>query len=440
MKPQQLILVELNEINFDFVRAYVAQGKLPTLGALISRHGIVETTSEQDYDHLEPWIQWVTAHTGKTYAEHGVFRLGDIVDHDIEQIWEFLENNGVSIGAISPMNANNRAKNAAFFVPDPWTKTTVSGGLLLEKLSGAVSEAVNENAKARVGFSTLFWLMLAALRYARVGNYRHYLSFARRAMARKSWAKAQILEELLADVTITETKAKKPQFVSLFLNAGAHLQHHYMFNAAVYAGEQRNPEWLVAQSDDPILDIYTQYDRIVEAIQTKLPAYRIMIATGLHQDPYPETKYYWRLRDHRAFLTMIGAPFASVEPRMSRDFLVQCDTIKNALETQALLESATSSDGTILFDVDNRGESLFVMLIYPHDIPAGMSIRVGQSTYSDFDKSVAFVAIKNGEHNGIGYLVDTGLNEANGQTIALSSLPSRIAGIFGLRWPENIVA
>jgi hypothetical protein len=440
MKSQKLILIELNEINFDFVRAYVAQGKLPTLGALIARHGIIETTSEQDYDHLEPWIQWITAHTGKTYNEHGVFRLGDIVDHEIKQIWEYLEDNGVSVGAISPMNANNRTKNAAFFVPDPWTKTQVSGGLLLEKLSGAVAEAVNENAKSRVGLSSLFWLALAALRYARVANYRHYLSFARRSRGGKSWAKAQILEELLADVTITQTSAKTPQFVSLFLNAGAHIQHHYMFNAAVYAGEQQNPEWLIAKSDDPILDIYAQYDRILATIQAKLPTYRIMIATGLHQDPYPETKYYWRLRDHHAFLTMIDAPFTTVEPRMSRDFLVQCNTVDNALETQAILESATSSDGAILFEVDNRGNSLFVMLVYPHDIPTGMQIRVGQSIYPNFEKSVAFVAIKNGEHNGIGYLIDTGRDNAGEQTMALSQLPSRVAAAFGLQWPENITA
>ncbi len=440
MKPKKLILVELNEINFDFVRAYVAQGKLPTLGAMIARHGITETTSEQEYDHLEPWIQWITAHTGKSYAEHGVLRLGDIVDHEIEQIWEFLEDNGVSVGAISPMNANNRTKNAAFFVPDPWTKTKVSGGLLLEKLSGAISEAVNENAKARIGFASLLWLGLAALRYAGVANYPRYISHVRRSLAGKSWAKAQILEELLADVTIAETKAKAPQFVSLFLNAGAHIQHHYMFNAAVYTGEQRNPEWLVAQSDDPILDIYSQYDRIIGAIQTKLPAYRIMIATGLHQDPYPETKYYWRLQDHAAFLAMIGAPFASVEPRMSRDFLVQCVSDGQANAAQAILESATSIDGTRLFEVDNRGDSLFVMLVYPHDIPAGMQIRVGQGIFSDFRKSVAFVAIKNGEHNGVGYLIDTGLENAGGQTIALSGLPSRIATTFGLQWPKNAAA
>ena len=76
----RLRLLELNEVNFELLRRYIGKGELPTLAALLSRHGLIETSSEAEYEHLEPWIQWVTAHTGKTFAEHGVFRLGDIVE------------------------------------------------------------------------------------------------------------------------------------------------------------------------------------------------------------------------------------------------------------------------------------------------------------------------------------------------------------------------
>ena len=40
----------------------------------------IKTRSEQEYELLEPWIQWVSIYTGKTAKEHGVFRLGDIVN------------------------------------------------------------------------------------------------------------------------------------------------------------------------------------------------------------------------------------------------------------------------------------------------------------------------------------------------------------------------
>jgi hypothetical protein len=429
-----LFLIELNEINFEFVERYAAKGKLPHLARLISKHGITQTTSEDEYEHLEPWIQWITAHTGLSYAEHQVFRLGDITQHEIPQIWEFLETHGLNVGAVSPMNANNRLKNPAFFVPDPWTETPASGGIFLRGLSDAAAQAVNDNAKSRITPKSSFWLLAGAVRYARPVNYGAYVSLVMGALKKKSWAKAQFLDQLLADVMVRETRTKKPQFVSLFLNAGAHIQHHYMFNASVYDGAQRNPEWLLTRDDDPIFDIYDQYDKSVGQIMRAFPQARLMIATGLHQDPFGYEKYYWRLKDHAHFLRMIGVPFAFVEPRMSRDFLIECNDAAQANTAQQVLECAMSADGTALFEVDNRGGSLFVMLTYPSDIPSGMPIKVGDKIYDDLRSHVAFVAIKNGEHNGIGYLIDTGVNVKGDNRIALSSLPARIADAFGLNW------
>src|SRR5690349_9217571 len=123
---QPLYLIELNEINFEFVKHYIDGGKLPCFAQLISKHGLGTTVSETVYDHIEPWIQWVTAHTGKTLDEHCVFRLGDIIGRDIEQIWERLERRGIRVGAVSPMNASNRLHKPSFFVPDPWTPARVS--------------------------------------------------------------------------------------------------------------------------------------------------------------------------------------------------------------------------------------------------------------------------------------------------------------------------
>ena len=107
-KDAQILLIELNEVNFEFLQAYIDQGALPAFSALFCRVGYAETTSEQRYEELEPWIQWVTAHTGQSFAEHGIFRLGDVIDTDVPQIWEQLAAKGLTVGAISPMNPRPR--------------------------------------------------------------------------------------------------------------------------------------------------------------------------------------------------------------------------------------------------------------------------------------------------------------------------------------------
>jgi len=54
---KRLILIELNEINFDVVEKYVVAdaGRFPALAKLLAG-ARVRTTSEENYEQLEPWI------------------------------------------------------------------------------------------------------------------------------------------------------------------------------------------------------------------------------------------------------------------------------------------------------------------------------------------------------------------------------------------------
>lgn len=434
-----VLLLSLNEVNFDQVRAYVAKGKLPVLGRLIDQHGVTETTSESHYEELEPWIQWVTAQTGMSLAEHGVFRLGDIVRKDFQQIWEVLEAQGVKVGAVCPMNAKNRCRSAAFFLPDPWTDTEVTGSFLMRKFHQAVAKSVNENATSRISASSVFWLAAGMLAYARVSNYPRYAGLVLAAGRRRSWAKALLLDQVLADLFVTLVKRDKVGFGSLFLNAAAHIQHHYMFNSDVYEGSQKNPEWYIGQSEDPVLEVYEIYDAIVGQVCRMFPESRLMLATGLHQDPHPETTFYWRLRNHAAFLNSVGIAPERVQPLMSRDFIVGFSDTASASAAEQAFAKVRAHDGTPLFDVDNRGDDLFVMFIWPHDIGDDFLYEVDGQTRQGLRKDVAFVAIKNGRHNGVGYLIDTGHSAPAGEVVPLAYLPTKIAEACNVGWPAASV-
>lgn len=431
-KPPQLLLLEFNEISFENVSYYCARGRLPHLRELIERNGWSTTTSEQNYEHLEPWIQWVTAHTGLTFAEHGVFRLGDIINHDLPQIWELLEERGLKVGAISPMNAKYRLRDPAFFVPDPWTPTTVAAPPRLRRLYDAIAQAVNDNAQSKLTLRSAYALLSGLLGYARVANYGRYVSLAAQALTRP-WKRALTLDLLLADVFVDQVRRTRPHFASLFLNAGAHIQHHYMFSAKCYSGAQRNPAWYAPQGADPVLEAYEIYDAILGAVRGAFPQARLMLATGLHQVPHPEVTYYWRLRDHEAFLRSIGVQFSGVQPRMSRDFLITCASAEQAQRAAQRLQQAVAADGRALFEVDNRGTDLFVMLVYPGDIGAGFRFTIGADEYADLREHVVFVAIKNGEHDGIGYFIDSAA--VRGSTSAqfpLTDVPGRIMHALGV--------
>lgn len=431
--PQQLLFLELNEINFENVAYYCERGLLPNFTALFEENGWCETVSEDSHEEFEPWIQWVTAHTGRTLREHGVFRLGDIVSCELPQIWEQLEDLGFKVGALSPMNARHRVRAPAFFVPDPWTRTDLTAGKRLRNLYTAISQAVNDNAQARLTIRSAFRLFLGFLLYSSVAHYTTYLWLAASSI-RSPWRRALLLDLLLTDVFISEVKRAKPDFATIFLNAGAHIQHHYLFSAACHEGEQRNPAWYLRGGADPVREAYELYDGIIGAIRKAFPAARIMIATALHQVPHGEVTYYWRLRRHEEFLARIRVPFVGVQPRMSRDFLVVCASPDQAWAAARRLSSAISANGTPLFAVDNRGTDLFVILSYPHDVSAGVVFRVEDDEYWLSRDDVVFVALKNGEHSGIGYFVDTNARfQRDRDTFPLSDIPRRIKSALGVK-------
>ena len=400
------IFLGLNELNFDYINFYINQGLLPNFKKIFDIQPPIETVSEKEYKLLEPWVQWVTIHTGKSYDEHKVFRLGDIINNpELSQIFEELENEGLSVGAVSPFNAENRLKNPAFFVPDPWTKTEVSGNWVVKALYQAVHQSVNDNAKDKLNLKSMISLGLGLLLYVPIYRWSHYLKTV--FNAKKPGAKAVILDSLLADVHLTLWKKHKPDFSNLFLNSGAHIQHHYLFNSEAYKGNIKNPEWYCPVNYDPLINILSEYDKQIGKL-LRLRNVKILVATGLHQQPHDHLTFYWRLKEHVKFAQIIGIEnFTEIMPRMSRDFLVKFKNEKDALKSEGLLnEFHASKDNVKIFEVDNRGTSLFVELVYPKDINENDSIYSKKSNFKidNFKSYLAFVAIKNGEHNGIGYL------------------------------------
>ena len=402
----KLILLGLNEINFDYIKFYIGKGLLPNFNKLFDLQKPIKTTSESKYELLEPWVQWVTIHTGKTFDEHKVFRLGDIVNNPKHsQLFEELEAEGLSVGAISPFNAENRLNNPSYFVPDPWTNTEPSGNWLVKALYQAVHQSVNDNAKSKLNFKTIFSLGLGLLLYVPLLRWPHYLKTV--FNVKKPGSKAIILDSLLADVHLTLWKKNKPDFSNLFLNSGAHIQHHYLFSSDAYNGNIKNPEWYCPKDYDPLIHILSEYDKQIEKL-LKLKNVKIIVATGLHQQPHENLTFYWRLKEHVKFAEKIGIEnFSDILPRMSRDFLVKFNNELDAINAEKLLNSFyASKDDIKIFEIDNRGLSLFVELVYPNEIDESDSIYSKKTSFQmeHFKSYLAFVAIKNGEHNGIGYL------------------------------------
>jgi hypothetical protein len=141
--------------------------------------------------------------------------------------------------------------------------------------------------------------------------------------------------------------------------------------------------------------------------------YEIILATGLSQKPYDRLKYYYRLVDHKNFLETIKVKFSTVEPRMTRDFLISFynnKDLENAVNKFDLINFLNKNK---IFSYDKRKESLFVSLIIPFEINENYSIYIDKEKSILMKNHVTFVALKNGMHSSEGYVFSSWKNNIN---------------------------
>mgnify|MGYP001349267922 CR=1 FL=1 len=362
-------------------------------------HTICECFSEKEYEKLEPWIQWVSAVTGLDANSHKVFRLGDVIDANIEQIYERLEKKGYKIGAISPMNVNNKLKEPAFFLPDPWTNTSSDKSFWNENLYKALKQAVNDNADNKIEFKSLIIILLTFLKFYKFKNLKLYLKLFFRSFKRP-WCRSLILDLLLHDIHLSLLK-QNVDFSSIFFNAGAHIQHHYFYN--MVENKKKNPQWYVKDNINPAFDLFEVYDTII-GDYLKLYKNNIIVATGLSQELSEHPFYYYRLKDHESFFRKMNIKFTNIFPRMSRDFLIEFENEADSKQAEHKISNITDNNGLKLFsEVDNRGKSIFVSLTYSDEIKKN-TIAIFENKNLNLYDEVSFVALKNGIHSTTGYL------------------------------------
>jgi hypothetical protein len=284
---------------------------------------------------------------------------------------------------------------------------------------------------------SLLVLVLALLRFARVTHYPKYLSLVL-SSRRKRWLKALVLDLLLHDVHWSMFNAKRPNFSTLFLNAGAHIQHHYFFNAEPLRNDSpnKNPAWYLPESADPLADVLDLYDLIVGEYFERTDT-EVVLATGLAQKLYGRVKFYYRLNSHADFLRGLGIAFSSVFPRMTRDFLIEFESVQQAQAAQDVLANVriVGDDEPLFGEIDNRGCSLFVTLTYPHEITELTQYQVSNRKAALLPE-VSFVAIKNGIHQeeGFAFFTPGAAEHAPADKAHVAHLAGTIKDYFGLAY------
>lgn len=336
---KKVLLLEFNELTHSLMEEYIAAGYLPNFERFYNQSQIFKTDAMATGEDLNPWIQWVSLHTGLKPKEHNVYRLNDMKDFEGDFVWDTLTNKGIKSWICGSMNTKFKDGFNGLFIYDPWaTNTPLHPVGKFETYIDFITQSVQghasgENVPAK---NFLLYMLNNGLSVKTIGKAIKQLLKERFAGAGK-WGRAMILDRFQFDLFKYNYRKEQPEFSTFFLNSTAHFQHHYWKDTDPKAFGLTDHTVNKKQSS-AILDGYKNMDSILGDMVNLVDENTvIMMCTALSQQPFKgEERNYYNINSITKFIDKISVKQkVQYIPVMAEQFHLECETIEDA---NALLE------------------------------------------------------------------------------------------------------
>jgi hypothetical protein len=359
-----VIVLEFNELCPRLMDRFIAAGKLPNFQRLRDQSIAAITDAEEEAPKLDPWIQWVTIHSGLRADEHNIFDLGQGRQLDRPCVAQILSDHKVPVGVLGSMNTNYQDLNG-FFIPDPWDLEGKAEPSELQPYYQTVASQVQNSSRgdglSKAELVRFAWFMARhGIRPSTImSGIRQVISELRDKGVQ--WRRSIILERLQLDLFHHLKRKHNTRFSTFFGNSTAHFQHYYWRNS-----EPEIFEAAPGADDHPSLrtaieEGYTNMDYLVGQFLAKYPHSTLVLLTGLSQQPWTETtKCTFRPADFNEFLRFVGiAPDkVEVKPVMAEEFHVLSRDYNSRVDISRRIGEATIN-GQPLMKARLEGNGVF---------------------------------------------------------------------------------
>ena len=394
---RKLLIIELNEFNTELLKNAAKKFRLINIRKILNMSREV-TFSEEVKEHhgLDPWVQWVSIHTGVSFRTHKIKHLGQVNNLTYPQIWETLSKYKIKSGIWGALNSSKgKSDNCLFFFPDPWS--------------------YSEKAYPKVLNNFLAFPRYFSKNYLAIGSYKFlisilkFISFFIRTdilfILRKDffYIIRSILKQPLSSnllfslfdlissrVFLKYQNKMNPDFLIIFLNSLAHSQHKYWRKISI--GDELE---FTLKNIDRILGI------IFESISSE---YALIVMNGLTQSNVEGKGYcIYRQINPEKFLKFIGLDFVKVEQCMTNDcfiFFKNKDDLLNAFNRLSKIEVNNKKLFYLEFK-DNEENKLFYQFDYYDRLDKEALFHFENLRYKFFDH-FSLLGERTGSHQSKG--------------------------------------
>lgn len=458
-KQGSVILLEFNELTRSLVSRFTAEGWLPNFKRLYDESRVFTTDASEDAAEdgrlLNPWVQWVTVHTGVSAAVHGVSQLGQAAKLTQKCLTELLTEAGHRVLIFGTMNVRYDERLKGCVVPDPWTTGVGPHPNELIPYHRFIQKTVQDHTSAQDGPSAAESLAFLRFMGTHGLSLSTVLAIARQLAAevtgRYRWKRVAILDRIQWDAFRHYHRRIRPDFATFFLNSTAHLQHKFWrnmdpdpFTIKPSAAEQ-------AELHNAVRFGYQQMDRLLgRFLRLAGDDTTLILCTALGQQPclvYEDSggKTFYKAGSIDRLLQFAGVrePYTYF-PVMSEEFHLKFGDEAQASQAVRQLSSVTvggepalrvSQDGAGLFG----GCGIFKQLAADAVLESGgTGSRIGF-----FDMFYQAGGIKSGMHHPDGMLwirLPDRSHSVAGEKVPLRSVAPTILRLLGLVPPESMKA
>jgi hypothetical protein len=419
VKGAPVILVEFNELTPRLMERFIRDGKLPNFARLRAESHVYTTDAAAEGEDLNPWVQWVTVHTGLGHREHGVQHLADVDKLSREQIWDLSSAAGKTVWVCGSMNASYRTPLRGFVLPDPWSQNVAPHPRQeLEPFYRFVLKNVQQYTQDKTAGSRLDLVKFGAF-LATHGLTPETIKatlaqlVAERRDPTVRWKRAVILDRMAFDVFHHYWRMHKPELATFFLNSTAHFQHQYWRNLEPEAFDIKPTDDEQRAYAGAIEFGYTQMDHLVgRLLELAGNEAQLVFATALSQQPYLRAekiggKRHYRIDDGKLLAAKLGLGGRyRYEPVMADEFYLRFEDEAAARAAEALLPSFRAGGEPPLRVIKREGRDVFAQCKIRKALPEGTMIESadGRPLCRYYDVFHLVEGLKSGYHHPDGML------------------------------------
>lgn len=385
-----MILLEFNELCPSLVHQFMSSGLLPAFQRLYDESLAYTTRAKERAPYLDPWIQWLTVHTGLNYDQHGVDKLNEGHTCDATRIWDVVCQNGGTAWVCGSMSAAHGKEFRGAFIPDPWTTKVHPTPVAMRPYFRFVQSSVLDSTSARPAMSLrgaadfLRFMAGHGLSARTVGAIVRQIAAERRGGHR--WKRAVILDQLQFDVFRHYWRTHRPTFSTLFLNSTAHFQHLHWREMEPHLFKVQPTASELAEYQSAILFGYQKMDALLGRVLQMIDGNTtVVLASALSQQPclayeHQGGKAFYRPRSFDRLFAFAGVrACTAVAPVMAHQFHLEFASAEAAQAAAVRLRALRVADRQALA-VECNGTQVFAWCAITNALDASARLEVHDDT------------------------------------------------------------